>query len=119
MGNTFANPTPNKQLLHSTLNTQHSTPTMKSMIALLVVLVLAVCQIDAYPQPIFFPGGSGAGFGGGNAGPFGASGFGGSISNAYNGGFSSGYDKVSDLLVLSDTTPVEAETVSPLADKYS
>merc|ERR1719378_822992 len=64
---------------------------MKSMIALLVVLVLAVCQIDAYPQPIFFPGGSGAGFGGGNAGPFGASGFGDSISNAYNGGFSSGY----------------------------
>merc|ERR1711928_34027 len=69
---------------------QHSTPTMKSMIALLVVLVLAVCQIDAYPQPIFFPGGSGAGFGGGNAGPFGASAFGVGVSNAYNGGFSSG-----------------------------
>ena len=60
------------------------------MIALLVVLVLAVCQIDAYPQPIFFPGGSGAGFGGGNAGPFGASAFGVGVSNAYNGGFSSG-----------------------------
>merc|ERR1712221_48921 len=78
------------QLPTNNFSAQHSTPTMKSMIALLVVLVLAVCQIDAYPQPIFFPGGSGAGFGG-NAGPFGASGFGGSISNAFNGGFSSGY----------------------------
>merc|ERR1712221_24276 len=98
---------------------QHSTPTMKSMIALLVVLVLAVCQIDAYPQPIFFPGGSGAGFGGGNAGLFGASSYGGGISNAYNGGLSTGYGNGFDLLVLSDSTPVEMETVSPMANKCS
>merc|ERR1711955_128514 len=78
------------KFLINNYSAQHSTPTMKS-IALLVVLVLAVCQIDAYPQPIFFPGGSGAGFGGGNAGLFGASSYGGGISNAYNGGLSSGY----------------------------
>ena len=88
-------------------------------IALLVVLVLAVCQIDAYPQPIFFPGGSGAGFGGGNAGPFGASAFGVGVSNAYNGGFSSGLEIATVLPVPLDTTPVGMETVSPMADKYS
>merc|ERR1712221_4126 len=86
MGNTFANHIANKQLLRSTLNTNNEIYDCPSR-----GLVLAVCQIDAYPQPIFFPGGSGAGFGGGNAGPFGASGYGVGVSNAYNGGFSSGY----------------------------
>jgi len=61
---------------------------MKSVIALLVLV--AVSQIDARAQPIFFrPGGNGAGFGTGNAGLFGASGTGVGLSNAYNGGFSS------------------------------
>merc|ERR1711928_55770 len=107
------------KFLINNYSAQHSTPTMKSMIALLLVLVLAVCQIDAYPQPIFFPGGSGAGFGGGNASPFGASSYGVGVSNAYNGGFSSGSEAASVLPVLSDTTPVEMETVSPMVDKYS
>jgi len=63
---------------------------MKAAIILLVVL--AVSQIDANPAPIIFrflrPRGSGAGFGTGNAGLLGASATGVGISSASNGGFS-------------------------------
>jgi len=62
---------------------------MKTMMVL--VVLVAVSQIEARAQPIFFrPGGNAAGFGTGNAGLFGASGTGVGLSNAYNGGFSSG-----------------------------
>merc|ERR1711955_128826 len=89
------------------------------MIALLVVLVLAVCQIDAYPQPIFFPGGSGAGFGGETQVS--------SVLLPTEAAFQMptmedcllDTEMVSDLLVLSDSTPVEMETVSPMANKCS
>merc|ERR1712116_8695 len=119
MGNTFANPTPNKQLLHSTLNTQHSTPTMKSMIALLVVLVLAVCQIDAYPQPIFFPGGSGAGFVEETPVPSVLLPLESAFQMPTMGASLLDLETASVLPVPLDTTPVGMETVSPMADKYS
>merc|ERR1711973_86433 len=82
----------NSNSQHSTPPINNSNPTMKSVIVLLVLV--AVSQIDAFPRAIFYPGfrpgGNGAGFGTGNAGPFGASATGVGISNAYNGGFSSG-----------------------------
>merc|ERR1711946_5964 len=55
----------NSNSQHSTSPINNSNPTMKSVIVLLVLV--AVSQIDAFPRAIFYPGfrpgGNGAGFG--------------------------------------------------------
>merc|ERR1712137_673465 len=110
----------NSNSQHSTPPINNSNPTMKSVIVLLVLV--AVSQIDAFPRAIFYPGfrpgGNGAGFGTGNAGPFGSSATGVELLRRTMAGPHLELETVLDLRVLSDTTPVERETVSRLEDKY-
>merc|ERR1712137_1182042 len=110
----------NSNSQHSTSPINNSNPTMKSVIVLLVLV--AVSQIDAFPRAIFYPGfrpgGNGAGFGTGNARPFGASATGVESQMLTTEDSHREAETASVQPVHSDTTPVETGTASHSEDKY-